>query len=362
MHILFRADASVSIGSGHVVRCATLAQQLARAGHEVRFVCRELPGDLNDWLETQGFQLTRLAGQEEQAEIVDARACRDAIGEGNYDWIVVDHYGLGAAWERTMADAAAALFVIDDLGRRHDCRLLLDENYPNAAHQLYTSRVPADCELLLGPQFALVREEFAAFRSASLRRDRSEISRLLVFMGGSDPFNETTKVLNGIARAERPDVAVDVVIGGNNPHRRAVETACADLQHATLHVQTSRMAELMAAADCSVCGAGNVTWERCVLALPALVTIMAANQAATAEAVAAVGGHQLLGRHDTLIAADYARALAGLDSAGLSRMSTAAAEICDGSGAERVAHRLSTRPSRSDPCGERFMPETAPTA
>src|SRR5262249_20433977 len=208
MRILFRADASVAIGSGHVVRCAALAHQLAKAGHEIRFVCRELPGNLDRWLEAQNLRPICLAGPQPLAETEDARACRDAIAGTDFDWIVVDHYGLGAAWERTMADTAS-IFVIDDVGRPHECHMLLDENHPGAGKRLYAARVPADCELLLGPDFALVRAEFALLRTASLRRDRNEIRRVLVFMGGTDPFNETTKALAGITRAGLPDVAVE---------------------------------------------------------------------------------------------------------------------------------------------------------
>jgi spore coat polysaccharide biosynthesis predicted glycosyltransferase SpsG len=107
------------------------------------------------------------------------------------------------------------------------------------------------------------------------------------------------------------------------------------------------MAELMAAADCAICGAGNITWERCALGLPGLATIMADNQASAAAAVAAAGAHQLLGWHHNLVAEDYARALLAMDSAKLRRMSTAAAAICDGGGVTRVAERLSNNGHRT---------------
>jgi spore coat polysaccharide biosynthesis predicted glycosyltransferase SpsG len=199
--------------------------------------------------------------------------------------------------------------------------------------------------LLLGPQFALLGAQFAALRPVSLRRRRDAISRVLLCMGGSDPFNETGKVLAGLSHL--PQLYIDVAIGTGNPHRSAIEAACAGLRHATLHVQTPAMAELMAAADCAICGAGNITWERCALGLPGLATIMADNQASAAAAVAAAGAHQLLGWHHNLVAEDYARALLAMDSAKLRRMSTAAAAICDGGGVTRVAERLSNNGHRT---------------
>jgi UDP-2,4-diacetamido-2,4,6-trideoxy-beta-L-altropyranose hydrolase len=163
---------------------------------------------------------------------------------------------------------------------------------------------------------------------------------MLVFMGGSDPCNETCKALDGICRLGRADLKLDVVIGEANPHRSAVEAACAGLAHASLHVQTARMAELMAPADCAIGAGGTATWERCALGLPAVVTILAENQAPIAEAVHAIGALRLLGRHDSVSPADYASALDALDASALGAMSQAAAAICDGKGTERVIRRM----------------------
>jgi UDP-2,4-diacetamido-2,4,6-trideoxy-beta-L-altropyranose hydrolase len=340
VRFVFRADASVEIGSGHVARCASLAERLREAGHEVAFLCRELRGNLADALETEGFSVHRLdGGAREWTEEDDARQCRSAIGTALHDWLVVDHYTLGTRWEQAMAACADRVLAIDDLGREHRCDLLLDQNYPNPMHDRYRDGIPADCECLLGPRFALLRPDFAARRAASLARERDRVERVLVFMGGSDPLDETSSGLRGIAMmAKQP--AVDVVIGAANPHREIVAAECATLTNATLHVQTQEMAALMARADCALGAPGGATWERCALGLPAIVTILAENQAAIGTAVDAAGAHRLLGRHGEVSAADYAHALHSLDAAALHRMSRAAAAICDGTGAQMVAAHL----------------------
>jgi UDP-2,4-diacetamido-2,4,6-trideoxy-beta-L-altropyranose hydrolase len=339
MRFLIRADASQSIGTGHVVRCATLARQLTAAGHDVLFLCRRAPGDLVGWLEAQGLPVTPLpSGDHDQSQ--DAAACCDLAGPSRYDWLIVDHYALDEVWESAMTNIAGRVLAIDDLGRAHACDLLLDQNFASPAHDLYPAKVPARCQFLFGPDFALVRPEFAVLRAKSLAKSRQRLSRLLVFMGGSDPVGETTKVVNGIALASLADLAVDVVIGSSNPHRAVVERACKQLPDVALHVQTSEMAALMARADCAVGAAGSTTWERCTLGLPALVTILAENQTQIAEKVAASGGHRLLGRYDDLSPDAYARALTELTPNSLNAMSTAAATLCDGEGAKRVAARL----------------------
>lgn len=347
MRFAFRTDASTEIGSGHVVRCASLAAALLRSGHEIQFICRELNGDLNSWLDGQGLTVNRIFLNEHATELEDAQATARRLSEWDCDWLILDHYGLGFTWEQAMAGAARRIFVIDDLARRHDCDLLLDQNYGNRWHGLYENRVPETCGLLLGAEFALVRPEFSRLRATSLERRDGRLARLLVFMGGSDPVNETSKVLDGLQQSGRPDLAVDVVIGSGNPYHEAVKRACSRLPAATLHVQTNRMARLMASADCAIGSPGSASWERCTLGLPAMVTILAENQMASAEALAVAGAHHLLGRHDRLTPDDYARALGALDPASLARMSSAAAAICDGKGTERVAARLAAAPKDS---------------
>jgi UDP-2,4-diacetamido-2,4,6-trideoxy-beta-L-altropyranose hydrolase len=327
------------------MRCATLAQALVGAGHAVEFLCRALPGNLNDWLAAQKFTVHRFDPIADTTH-ADAAACRAVAESRRFDWLVVDHNELDVEWERSTAGAAAAIAAIDDTGRAHQCDLLLDQNYPNPRHRRY--EVPAGCERLLGPDYALLRPDFAAFRAVSLRRSRRSVDRLLLFMSGGDAMNETSKALAGIAGLRRPLAAVDVVIGASNPHRATVEAACARLPQATLHVQTSAMAALMSAADCMIGGGGNTSWERCVLGLPAIVTLLADNQVSPAVAVEAVGAHRVLGWHDALAPDDYTRALEDLDRDAIAAMSAAAAQICDGKGTERVAARLAVRAARRD--------------
>jgi UDP-2,4-diacetamido-2,4,6-trideoxy-beta-L-altropyranose hydrolase len=337
MRFVFRTDASIAQGTGHVMRCATLARALADAGHEVGFLSRECPGDLNGWLEGQGFRVRPLTtASTSVSQQADAGACRAALAGKAYDWLVVDHYELDAAWERGMAAHGSRILAIDDLGRPHDCDMLLDQNYPNPTQRLYRIRTDGAGKLLLGPQFALVRPEFAKLRPASLARRDGALARILVFMGGSDPVDETSKALAGLLLGGPRHLAVDVVIGGTNPHRHKVEAACAAVANATLHVQTPRMAELMATADLALAAGGSATWERCALGLPSLVTILASNQAAIAEAVAAAGAQKLLGWYDEVTANDYAEALAALDTAAIAGMSQKAGAMCDGRGVERL--------------------------
>lgn len=208
MKIVFRTDASIQIGTGHVMRCLTLADELTRQGHECRFICREHPGHLGCLVNSKGYDLTLLPPPSDQPlqqtnsetddyELwlgapwqEDARQTLDAISSLNPDWLVVDHYALDAHWERTLSSTVDKIMVIDDLANRpHECTLLLDQNLGRIASD-YDELLPTTCQRLIGPRYALLRPEFAALREQSLkRRGKPELKRILISLGGVDRTN-----------------------------------------------------------------------------------------------------------------------------------------------------------------------------
>jgi UDP-2,4-diacetamido-2,4,6-trideoxy-beta-L-altropyranose hydrolase len=276
------------------------------------------------------------------SETDDARATCERLAGLAVDWLIVDHYGLGIEWEQAVGVCARNLLVIDDIGRDHECTLLLDQNWPNPMHDHYR-RTLAESSLLLGPQYALLRAEFAASRATALQRRTGALDRILVSMGGSDPTNATAKALAGLEAAWQDSWHVDAVIGAGNPHRESIETICSRLPAATLHIQASNMAQLMTAADCAIGAGGSTTWERCCLGLPSLVSILSNDQIPIATAVARDGAQSLVGRDHEASIADYTREMSALSPARLLAMSAAAARICDGLGAGRVTEQLQKR-------------------
>ena len=313
------------------------------------FVCAAGPGDMISEISARGMRASRLCANGEAGGAAsaawepDARETGAAITAAGFNalWLVVDHYGLDGRWESALRSHARHIMAIDDLAdRAHDCEMLLDQNLANPRHARYRELLPPGATQLFGCQYALVGAEFARLRAAALARRRGQLRRVLITMGGTDPANDTTRALDGLQRSRCAGIAVDVVIGAANPHRAALEARCNRVPGCTLHVQTTRMADLMARADLAISGGGSTTWERCALGLPAIAVSQSEDQVAIARAMADAGGHRLLGASAEVWAADYAAALDGMTEAALLDMSTAAAALCDGEGAERVATQL----------------------
>ena len=289
MRVLFRVDSSSTIGSGHLMRCLTLAEELHRAGASITFVCRDLPGSLSRLVNDRGFGCLILpvekhnrsetnAGQERGQEI-DAGQTLAAVAElPDFDWLVVDHYGLDQRWEHRLRPRVDQILVVDDLAdRRHDCDLLLDQNLTDRPATRYDALTPPHCRMMLGLSYLFLRREFHDARKSAGVRD-GHIRRILLSFGGADTANLTGMTLAAIGSLDRRDLAVDVVIGQNHIYDDQITATVATMPQATLYHQVSNMADLMATADLAVGGGGSTTWERCCLGLPSLAVIMADNQ------------------------------------------------------------------------------------
>ena len=305
--LFIRADASVQIGTGHVMRCLTIADELRGRGAEAIFVCREFDGNLCGYIEEKDYVVHRLPVSNEREHNIegnlkhaawlgadwqtDAMQVKEIIKgfEISPDWLVVDHYALDERWEGYLRPYCKKIMVIDDLAdRAHDCDLLLDQNFYENLESRYDGLVLSWCKKLLGPKYALLRPEFREARK-NLRKRDGHVKRIMIFFGGSDPTNETTKALEAVRMLNKPDIAVDVVVGAFNPHCQVIERIASDLPDCTSHFKVEDMAALMAGADLAIGAGGTTVWERCILGLPGLVTTVAENQEKTISDMAESG-------------------------------------------------------------------------
>lgn len=285
-----RVDASAQIGTGHFMRCLTLADALKQRGAQIRFISRHLPMHLRDLLVKKGHAFVPLSSNPNElsadklphshwlgtSQQSDAQDTIQALRDKKWDWLVVDHYALDATWERELRRNGCRILAIDDLADRlHDCDVLLDQNCYADINSRYVGKVPDRCRKLLGPRYALLREEFGTLRS-HINPRTGRVERILIFFGGVDSGNYTERAIKVLTDCG-VDVCVDVVIGAQHPRRKTIESECAKYGF-TCYVQTTRMAELMASADLALGAGGASTWERCCLGLPTITWAVAENQ------------------------------------------------------------------------------------
>ncbi|WP_145200141.1 UDP-2,4-diacetamido-2,4,6-trideoxy-beta-L-altropyranose hydrolase [Sphingobium sp. B2] len=354
-HVALRVDAGLAIGTGHVMRCLTLADGLAAAGADIRFLCSDRPGHMAAAIRARGYPVTLLPCREPDVAVwsragqeADAAQCRAAIC-GGVDWLVVDHYALTAEWETQMRGVARHVMVIDDLAnRRHDCDLLLDQTHGRDA-QDYAEWVPGAAVILCGASYALLNAGFAAHRPSALaRRDVAVLSNLLISLGGTDQDNVTGAVLTALAEggwrnaAWSENLLITVVTGRHAPWLDAVRNQAAAMPVPTrVLCGVADMASLMTESDLAIGAAGHTSWERCCIGLPTIMIVIAENQRRVAwtlvEAGAALGIAAPCDLQNSLSA--LVRELAS-DRIARQVMTRRAAAICDGEGVRRVMEKM----------------------
>ncbi|MDY6952368.1 MAG: UDP-2,4-diacetamido-2,4,6-trideoxy-beta-L-altropyranose hydrolase [Thermodesulfobacteriota bacterium] len=272
--VFFRLDAHARIGTGHLMRCLAVAKELGCNGFLCHFLCRGLPPLLHARVIDQGHILHTVANEDSAV---------DLISEYRPDWLVIDHYGLDAGFEKKVAPFSQSILVIDDLADRpHHCHLLLDQGPLRTPHD-YRPWVDRQCRLCLGTDYALVAPEFRRLSKPCV----TSWEKGLICLGGADPENVALAVLHALDRAPgMRRIRWTVIAGSANPHWEALEGFAA---HSRLNIVLTKhsdgIAALLANHDFAIGAAGGMTWERACIGIPTLAIPIAKNQTFGAEVI-----------------------------------------------------------------------------
>ncbi|PTT94720.1 UDP-2,4-diacetamido-2,4,6-trideoxy-beta-L-altropyranose hydrolase [Pseudomonas sp. HMWF005] len=348
MRVLIRADASPTIGSGHIARCLTLARVLRGQGSHVAFACRDLPGHRLAALQAEGFETFALPGfypgEDPQQAIesmlpwqADIAALATLLdGHAAFDWIIADHYGLDHLWQTAARRWASRIAAVDDLAtRRYSVDLLLNQNLSGLSEN-YAPLLPENCRTLLGPRYAMLREEFMC----PAIEIKPKARRVLVNFGGFDAAMQTHHAM--LALADFPELEVDFVAGADNPAWAQMQALAETRPNWRLHSFVSDFHQRMTEADLFVGAGGGTSWERAALGLPTICIAVSNNQHANGEVMAAAGAHVFLGAREQVSVEQLRQAIGLVVENVYLRQSLAerSRQLVDGRGALRVAVAL----------------------
>lgn len=359
LRVAFRADASLQIGAGHVIRCKTLADELHNRGAEVRFVCSELSGNLLRLLQEAGYQAIILPSGFEspgdtrsgsavgaKAQSVDAMQTIQELARFEIDWLVVDHYQLDVEWESLLRPHARHLLVIDDLAdRKHDCDALVDPTYGETAER-YMELLSADTYCWCGSQYALLRPQFLAHRPTCVKSiPQMQEMRVHVFFGSMDLTNHTRRFSELLLR-HFAGLQIVAVVGRDYGFRDQLQ-ALSEAHRGQFSWQSdvSDMAASMAACHVAFGAPGGATWERAALGLPAVYLAVSSSQEKILERLDANGLCGYLGVADQITDDDFLEGMRAFltDAKSLEDMGTRGLQAIDAKGVQRVADLMEER-------------------
>lgn len=361
MKVTIRVDASDTIGTGHVVRCLTLAIQMRRSGDFVLFVCRELPGHLCEMIESYGFDVSRLPAEEMQFISMDdssdaphaswlgvnwetdaAQTRNCMLHYGLFDWLIVDHYAIDCCWEQKLRPFTKKLMAIDDLiDRKHDADILLNQSTLSQLSGVYDDLIPHSCKALIGPKYALLQDDYKILRGQITPKTK-KIERLFIYFGGIDHDNFTGKCLEVLEQIAPLNIVVDVVMPVAGRHQRSIIEIADRNCFVNLHYHMPSLSKLMARADLAIGAAGATSWERLCLGLPSYIISLAKNQIPIAKTLEENGLAVWIGHHDDVTKTIILESLQKVFRNGYpENWSIKCRESVDGLGVNRVYKHLS---------------------
>lgn len=340
--LLIRADATVRMGTGHVMRCLALAQAWRELNGDVLFVAAQITPGLQSRLNEEGFAI-RLIHAEAGTE-QDAAALTVLASPGS--WVVVDGYQFTETYQVQLKQAGLSVLFVDDYGHcvRYVADLVLNQNL-GASEVWYSARAEST-RLLLGPGYALLREEFLRWALAE-RMISEQAKNILITLGGSDPDNVSLSILKAIDQIRASELTLRLIVGGSNPHGQLLSDAAELSPHQVEILQNvTDMAEQMMWADLAVCAGGSSNWEMSFLGLPRMVCVLAENQRRIADELHRSGAAVRFCLTDLCATSEFIDQLCSLIQSPEKRrlLSEKSQQLVDGQGAKRVCDMMRNWP------------------
>ena len=336
--IFIRVDSSTKIGYGHLIRCLALADTLKKS-FKINFICTNLNGNLISQICKKKFEVFRFNTKSQRINVKkDAEKTISIIKKyrNKKSLLILDSYILSQEWENRVKPYVKRLIVIDDLmDRKHSCDLIIDQNLHTQMNSLYINSVPKNCVKLLGPDYAILRNQFIAQRKYAKIRSLP-IKNILVSFGGTDNENHTLHALTSLKKLNS-DVNVNVVTGTANIGKKIIKNFCKKNFNYNYFEQVENMAKLMQVADLCIGSSGTTTWERCCIGLPAIVIVASNDQKDIASAVSKNKCIINLGKIKKSDSVNYVRLMKNLKNSELQNMSRNCMKLVDGKGAARIS-------------------------
>jgi len=244
MNILFRADSSSDIGTGHIMRNLVLAQQLEKKypHANITFAVQNLSGNINHKIKEKKYKIKILQSNSKQE-------LTQLIKELKIDLLVIDHYEIDSKKERYIKEKTdVKILSFDDTYEKHYCDILLNHNI-NAEKKRYKGLVPKQCEVRCGSKYTLLRDEFYKEQKKKYKK-KSKNTRVFVAMGGADHSNINIKILKVLKKFD--NIKVELVTTTANKHLSELKKYCKNKKWISLHINSNKIAKLMRKSDFAI--------------------------------------------------------------------------------------------------------------
>lgn len=348
--VVIRADASPTVGIGHVMRMYALASAFQATDWEVILCFKQCPPQILSLFDKKAISVAQL-NCKKGSTIADEGALFDRLCRQHCaNLVILDGYQFTFEYQSIMSRDRFKLMLMDDFGHRDkfSCDLLVNQNF--GAEKLDYAFIAPETKLLLGNQYILIRPEIMLQKEHRQHKQTTTFN-ILVSLGGADYHNVSAFIINSLHGAQsiltklKSKIVVTVVAGSANLHIATLQQQIGRLNQSsdlefTLLTDIIDLSAQIAAANLLISAGGGTVWEAACLATANMVVITATNQAGIAR-FAEAGAIFNLGDASLLSQEIINRALEQFVFSDQFRtMPTCASKLVDGLGAYRIVKAI----------------------
>jgi len=257
--ILFRANSSSTIGTGHIMRDLVLAREYKK--YNIIFVTQDLKGNINHKIKEAGYTIELIKDN----SLVEFQKI---VQKYKPFMVVIDNYDIDYTYEKELKakNKTLKIMVFDDTYEKHHCDILLNHNI-SANKKKYKNLVPKNCKLRCGNKYTLIRDEF-------IQEKRKKT--IFIAMGGADHSYINIKILKVLEQFNHIDINLVTTTANKNLDKLKKYTK--NKKNITLHINSNKIAKLMKKSDFAIVTPSVTLHEILYMNIPFIAIKTADNQ------------------------------------------------------------------------------------
>jgi len=278
LNLGIRTDSSAVIGTGHIVRCTALAQELRNLGTKVRFISKPYKGNILNFVKKNKFLVSEI--KEDVNLNKDIQETKKIIKKFKLNYLIVDNYNLNLVWEKEIKKHVKKLIVINDFIRKQCCDVLINHNALENGNikKHYSKNLVTDCKNLIGLRYAILNSKYAYLKKEI--KFKKKIKKIHIFFGGyKNSLSLLNNVINVLSNKNLKKIKLDIIIGLNQKINKTLNYKLQARGNYKIFKNLPNLADLLKKSNLAIGCGGMANIERLCLIVPSFVFIAAKNQA-----------------------------------------------------------------------------------